>query len=334
MVDAKMSADERLDEILYFLMQNMTIPVSGEKLARDIGVPHSRVIRWVDKLRSEGVEILGEPFTGFRLTRLPDIMVPQLISDRLHTRALGRNLYHLYRVDSTNSFAGELLSQNNQIPHGTLVVAESQTAGRGRMGRDWVSSPQVGLYSSIILRPKISSNLAPLLTLGTAVAAHNSIERVTDLEVDIKWPNDLLVGGKKICGILSELQAELDRIQAMIIGIGINVNHEELPDEISDKATSLRIESGRVHSRIEILLEFIHELEWLYGRFLEKGPAVIIESWSRLSSFANGRTIEVHDGVRSIRGETSGLNALGALRITQASGVIEEVYSGDVVHWE
>ena len=332
--DDNTSVDQSLDEVLHFLMQNMTVSVSGEKLARDLGVPHSRVVRWVDRLRSEGIDILGEAFTGFRLTRLPDVLLPQLIRDRLHTRAFGRTLHHLYRVESTNSYASDLLSQDKPAAHGTVVVAERQTAGRGRMGRSWVSSPGVGLYTSIILRPEISSNLAPLLTLGTAVAAHDSIERATALEVDIKWPNDLLIGRKKICGILSELQAEVDRVRAMIIGVGINVNQEEFPDEIADRATSLRLASGRAQSRIEILQDFLHEFERLYERFREKGPSAIIDRWTRLSSFANGRTIEVDDGVRRVRGVTSGLNALGALRIAQPDGAVEEVYSGDVVHWE
>ncbi len=331
--DPNTTVDQSLDAVLHFLMQNMTVSVSGEKLARDLGVPHSRVVRWVDRLRAEGIDILGEAFTGFRLTRLPDVLLPQLIRDRLHTRAFGRNLHHLYSVESTNSYAIDLLGQDKPAPHGTLVVAERQTAGRGRMGRSWISSPEVGLYTSIILRPEISSNLAPLLTLGTAVAAHDSIERATDLEVDIKWPNDLLIGRKKICGILSELQAEVDRVRAMVIGVGINVNHDEFPDQIADTATSLRMESGRTHSRIEILLDFVHEFERLYELFREKGPSAIIDKWTRLSSFANGRMIEVDDGVRRIRGVTAGLNALGALRIAQPDGDVEEVYSGDVLHW-
>jgi len=326
--------DQSMDEVLHFLMQNMTVSVSGEKLARDLGVSHSRVVRWVERLRSEGIDILGEAFTGFRLTRLPDVLLPQLIRPRLHTQDFGRTLHHLYSVDSTNSYAVGLLGQDKSAAHGTVVMAERQTAGRGRRGRSWISIPGVGLYISIILRPEISSSLAPLLTLGTAVAAHDAIERATELEVDIKWPNDLLLGRKKICGILSELEAEVDHVRAMVIGVGINVNNEEFPEEIADSATSLRLELRRTHSRIEILLDFLHEFERLYEQFCEKGPSAIIDPWTRSSSFAKGRAIKVDDGVRLIRGVTDGLNALGALRILEADGGIEEVYSGDVVHWE
>jgi BirA family biotin operon repressor/biotin-[acetyl-CoA-carboxylase] ligase len=186
----------------------------------------------------------------------------------------------------------------------------------------------------MVLYPKAPPSLAPLFTLATAVAMHNAIERYSGMDIDIKWPNDLLVGRKKICGILSEIQAEVDLVKTMIIGVGLNVNHEKLPDDIADRATSLRIASGRIQSRIEILLEFLEEFETIYMDLERKGPGGIIEQWTRFSSFANGRKIEVHDGVRKVAGVTRGLNPLGALRIEQKGGHIEEVYSGDVAAWE
>ncbi len=163
---------------------------------------------------------------------------------------------------------------------------------------------------------------------------HNASEHYTGLDIDIKWPNDLLVEGKKFCGILSEIQAEVDLVKNMVIGIGVNVNHETLPPDIADRATSLRIASGRIQSRVEILLEFFEEFENIYMEFERRGPSSIIEQWTSFSSFATGRRIEIHDGVRKITGVTRGLNALGALRIEQKSGQLEEVYSGDVVSWE
>jgi BirA family biotin operon repressor/biotin-[acetyl-CoA-carboxylase] ligase len=163
---------------------------------------------------------------------------------------------------------------------------------------------------------------------------HNAIERDTRIDVDIKWPNDLLVGGKKICGILAEIQAEVDMVKTLIIGVGVNVNHRQLPDDISERATSLWIASGRIQSRIEIFAEFVEEFENLYRQFEQSGPSKIIEQWTRDSSFAQGRQIEINDGVRMVRGVTRGLNPLGALRVEQKGGQIEEIYSGDVVHWE
>jgi BirA family transcriptional regulator, biotin operon repressor / biotin---[acetyl-CoA-carboxylase] ligase len=326
--------DRKLDELLYALMQNMTITVSGEKLAKDLGVSHSTLGRWVDKLRRAGIEIRGQLFTGYRLVRLPDVLLPQLIRPRLHTRLIGRNLYHFYDIDSTNAFAARLLAHGRKVHEGTVIVAESQTAGRGRLGRSWHSEREAGIYFSMVLFPKAPPSLAPLFTLATAVAIHNATERYSGLDIDIKWPNDLLIGRRKFCGILSEIQAEVDLVKTMIIGVGVNANHERFPDEIADRATSLRIASGRIQSRIEILLEFFEEFENIYLDFERKGPAGIIDQWTRFSSFANGRKIEIHDGVRKIVGVTRGLNPLGALRVEQNRGHIEEVYSGDVVAWE
>jgi BirA family transcriptional regulator, biotin operon repressor / biotin---[acetyl-CoA-carboxylase] ligase len=326
--------DRKLDELLYALMQHMTIVVSGEKLARDLGVSHSTLARWIDKLRDAGMEIRGELFTGYRLLRLPDVLLPQLIRPRLHTRVIGRSLYHFYDVDSTNVFASRLIAHGHRIQEGTVIVAESQSAGRGRLGRNWYSAREAGIYFSMVLFPKAPPSLAPLFTLGTAVAMHNAIERYSGMDIDIKWPNDLLIGRKKFCGILSEIQAETDLVRSMVVGVGVNVNHENLPADIATRATSLRMVSGRIQSRLEILLEFFEEFEAIYMDFERKGPQGITEQWTRLSSFANGRKIEVNDGVRRIGGVTRGLNPLGALRIQQKNGVIEEVYSGDVVHWE
>ncbi len=326
--------DRKLDELLHALMQNMMIAVSGEKLARDLSVSHSTLARWIDKLREAGVEIRGELFTGYRLVRLPDVLLPQLIRPRLGTAMIGRNLYHFYTVDSTNAFAARLLTHGRNVPEGSVVIAESQTAGRGRLGRSWHSEREAGLYFSVVLFPKAPPSVAPLFTLAAAVAMHNAIERYTGLDIDIKWPNDLLVTSKKFCGILSEIQAEVDLIKNMVIGIGVNVNHETLPPDIAGRATSLRIASGRIQSRIEILLEFFEEFENIYMEFERKGPRSIIEQWTSFSTFANGRRIEIHDGVRKIAGVTRGLNALGALRVEQKGGRLEEVYSGDVVSWE
>ena len=326
--------DRKLDELLYALMQNMMITISGEKLARDLNVSHSTLARWIEKLREAGVEIRGELFTGYRLARLPDVLLPQLIRPRLRTTMIGRVLYHFYTVDSTNAFAARLLAHGHKIPEGAVIIAESQTSGRGRLGRSWHSEREAGLYFSTVLFPKAPPSLAPLFTLAAAVAMHNASEHYTGLDIDIKWPNDLLVEGKKFCGILSEIQAEVDLVKNMVIGIGVNVNHETLPPGIADRATSLRIASGRIQSRIEILLEFFEEFENIYMEFERRGPRSIIEQWTSFSSFATGRRIEIHDGVRKITGVTRGLNALGALRIEQKSGQLEEVYSGEVVSWE
>jgi BirA family biotin operon repressor/biotin-[acetyl-CoA-carboxylase] ligase len=326
--------ERKLDELLYSLMQNMTISVSGEKLARDLGVSHSTLVRWIDKLRDAGVAIRGELFTGYRLTRLPDILLPQLIRSRLRTSRLGRNLFHFYSVDSTNAFALRLLAHGRHVPDGTVVLAESQTAGRGRMGRSWHSEPENGLYLSLVLRPAVSPALAPLFTLGCAVALHNAVERIARVDADIKWPNDLLAGGKKIAGILAEIHADLDRIHFLVVGAGLNVNHTAFPEDIRERATSLRLVSGHVHSRLEILVDFLEQFEVLLIRLNSEGSTAIVSEWTRHSSFAEGRRVAVADGPRAVEGITRGLNPFGALRIETAGGRIEELYSGEVREFE
>jgi len=327
--------DRKIDQLLFALMQNMTIAVSGEKLAHDLGVSHSALVRWIEKLRQARVEIRGELFTGFRLTKVPDVLLPQVLRPRVRTKRLGQNLYHFYTVDSTNAFALRLLGRAGQdLPEGALILAESQTAGRGRLGRSWHSEPASGLYLSLILKPSIPPSLAPLLTLGCAVALHNAVEKNTHLDVDIKWPNDLLVGGKKVAGILAEIQADLDRLHFLVIGVGLNVNHDRLPEDLSDRATSLRLASGHSQSRIEILLDFLEEFELLLDRFHTGGPEVIVSEWSRHSSFAEGRQVEIADGIRTVKGVTRGLNSIGALRVETANQGVVELYSGEVRSWE
>ena len=326
--------ERKLDELLYALMQNMTIAVSGEKLARDLGISHSTLVRWIEKLREAKVEIRGELFTGYRLTRIPDVLLPQLLRPRLRTDRLGRTLYHFYSVDSTNEFALRLIAHRRNVPDGTLILAESQTAGRGRMGRNWYSELEAGLYLSLVLRPQISPSLAPLFTLGCAVALQKSVERQTGLAADIKWPNDLLVEGKKVAGILAEIQADLDRIHVLVIGVGLNVNHSTLPDELTDRATSLRLASGHIQSRMEILLDFLEQFEGLIERFHAGGPEVIVSEWTRHSSFAVGRRVQIGDGQRVIEGVTKGLNPFGALRVETKDGQMQEIYSGEVRKWE
>jgi BirA family biotin operon repressor/biotin-[acetyl-CoA-carboxylase] ligase len=323
--------DRKLDALLYALTENMTIAVSGEKLARDLGVSHSTLARWVEKLRAAGAEIRGELFTGYRLTRIPDILLPQFIRPRLRTLRLGKTIYHFYSVDSTNAFVSRLIGHGSRIPDGTVVIAETQTAGKGRMGRVWHSARESGLYFSLVLRPAIPSRLVPLLSLAVATALHDAIERLTGLDVDIKWPNDLLTGGRKAAGILAEAHGEIDRVSTVIMGIGVNVNHSEFPPEISSIATSLRMASGRAQSRLELLTVFLELLEPLLTRFETEGPAVIAAEWSSRSSFAQGRRIRVLDGARTLDGVTRGLNNFGALMLQTDTGGVEEIYSGHVI---
>ncbi len=197
---------------------------------------------------------------------------------------------------STNDLAHQFALAG--ASEGTLVLAEEQSSGRGRLGRTWASERFSGIYASLILRPEIEPREAPILNLAAAVAVSKGIRDVVRLETDIKWPNDVLVNGHKCCGILTEMSTELDKIQFVIAGIGINVNQMKFPPELENKASSLFLETKRVISRIEVLVSVLKRFEDLYGEFLRKGRSVVLEQWIQRSSYASGKKVIVESGSR------------------------------------
>jgi BirA family transcriptional regulator, biotin operon repressor / biotin---[acetyl-CoA-carboxylase] ligase len=321
--------DRRIDKLIYLLAKNATVVVPGPKIASEIGVTRSTVWAWMEKLRALGVEIKGHPSSGYQLRKLPDILAPSLLRPELGQGELGRKIVHYFRTESTNDDALRLAAQ--AAPHGTLVLAEEQTAGRGRFGRAWYSERSSGIYSSIILRPPLPPAAAPVLTLMAGVAAHHAVSSVTGLPVDIRWPNDLLVNGKKVSGILTEMSAELDRLHAVVLGIGINVNHREMPPALKGVATSLRIEGGKPYSRAQVLVSLLKELERHYRLLLDKGSAAIVEAWSAASSFARGKQIRVTAGSGEFPATTEGLEPSGALRVRRADGRQESLVAGEII---
>jgi len=261
-----------------------------------------------------------------------DFLLPESIHARLESRRFGRTIHHFTETGSTNDAARHFAEQG--ATEGTLVVAERQTQGRGRLGRSWISEPSVGIYASILLRPVLKPRDAPVLTLVAAVAASEAIEQACGLSADIKWPNDLLLGARKCCGILSEMQAERGEIRYVIVGIGINVNHSTFPDELSQHATSLRIEGGRTYSRITLLCALLNRFERLYDDVQRGKQATILQRWVERSSFAFEKQITVDLGGRKkIEGRTAGLSDAGNLKVRLADGRMEEVMSGDIVAW-
>ena len=248
------------------------------------------------------------------------------------TRILGRKLYLYERLDSTNDTAQQLAVEG--APEGTLVVAGEQSRGRGRSGRTWFSEGRCGLYLSLILRPPIKPQVAPLLSLATAVAVHRSIEEVCGLVADIKWPNDILIRQKKCSGILLELYSDSDEIKYLILGIGVNINNERFPSELEGLATSLFLETGRHFSRAEVLLAIVEHFEPVYERFLASGGREIVQAWKTHSTFADGKRVFVELGDKAIMGTTKGVSAKGGLQVLLENGQIEELISGDIISWE
>jgi BirA family biotin operon repressor/biotin-[acetyl-CoA-carboxylase] ligase len=320
------TTDRRIDRLLALLADNTMIVISGPKIAREIGVTRSTVWRWIEKLRALGVKVKGHPRSGYQIEKVPDVLAPKLLHKRLPQSLFGTRIYHFFKTDSTNSVAMRLGAQGE--PHGALIIAEEQTAGRGRAGHIWHSEKTNGIYMSVLLRPAISPQQAPLITLVAGLAARDAIVEQTGLVPDLRWPNDLLLGRRKFCGILIEMNAEQDRIHFLAAGIGMNVNHERVPEELSGIATSLRIETGRIHSRVEIVARLLRHLDSYYNRFLIEGAEAIVARFSEVSSFARGKRVRVATLTESYTGTTDGLEPGGLLRVRRDDGRTVPVISG------
>ena len=323
------STDRRIDKLVHLLVRNATVVVPGPKIASEIGVTRHTVWMWMEKLRSLDMEIKGHHSSGYQLQKLPDILLPSLIRPELGENEIGHKIVHYFRTGSTNTVALKLAARG--APQGTVILAEEQTAGRGRLGRTWYSEKSSGIYSSLILRPPLAPAAAPILPLMAAVSAHRAVSATTGLAVDIRWPNDLLVNGKKVCGILTEMHAELDRIHAVVLGIGINVNHRVMPAELEGIASSLRIEGGKTYSRAHILIALLKELERHYRMLLEEGSVAIVQAWAAVSSYANRKRIRVLTKSGESLATTMGLEPGGALRVRYDDGHEDVLVAGEVI---
>ncbi len=320
--------DRRIDRMIHLFAENATVVIPGPKIASEIGVTRGNVWIWIEKLRAHGVEIEGH-HGGYQLCRLPDVLTPGLVTAALGECEMGKNIVHYFTAGSTNTVALRLAADG--ALHGTVVVAEEQSAGRGRMGRAWYSERSSGIYASIILRPPLAPSAAPILTLMAGLALRQAVEEETRLAPDIRWPNDLLLAGKKAGGILTEMNAELDRVHAVVIGIGLNVNHRNMPPEIRPIATSLRLEGGKLYSRVQLLACLLRQLQRFYRILLEDGSAAVAREWEGKSSFARGKRVRVRTETGDSVAQTDGLEPGGALRLRFADGRTQSLVSGEVI---
>jgi BirA family biotin operon repressor/biotin-[acetyl-CoA-carboxylase] ligase len=322
------TTDRRLGGLLTLLAENSMIVISGARIAKEIGVSRSTVWRWVQRLRALGVKVKGQPATGYFLEQTADILTPEMLRQRLKGSLFGKRIYHFFKTDSTNRVALELGHAGE--PEGTVVLAEEQTAGRGRAGRVWHSDRAVGIYVTVLLRPRLAPVQAPLLTMMAGLSARSAVQAVTGLTVDLKWPNDLLLNGKKTGGILTEMHAEPGQIRFVIVGIGLNVNQEKLPGALADTATSLRVETGKSQSRMELLVRLLREFENDYNRFLREGVESVVARFEEVSTYAKGKRVRVTNGMESYVGTTAGLGPEGLLQVERDDGKVMTVIAGDV----
>jgi len=326
---APQKTDVRLGRIVRLLMQNATVVVSGTKIADEISMSRSEVWRLVQQLRSLGVEIAGHPATGYRLKAMPDLLLPDMLTSLLKGTIFGQEIHHYYKIGSTNSEAMETASAG--APEGSVFVAEEQTAGRGRGAHQWASAPSAGIYCSVVLRPLLPPSEALVLSLAAGLAVHAAVQQVDSrVSPDLKWPNDLLIEGKKFCGILTEMNAEVTRVRYIVVGIGINVNQARFPADLQPIATSLRLASGTEWSRVELCAALLKSLDREYHDLLQKPGAheSILKRFQERSSSARGRQVQVEEN-GGFEGVTEGLDPRGFLQVRTAQGV-RTVLSGTV----
>jgi BirA family biotin operon repressor/biotin-[acetyl-CoA-carboxylase] ligase len=322
------STERQVTALLTLLAENGTIVISGARIAREIGVSRSTVWRWVTRLRELGVKVKGRAATGYFLEQVPDILTADMLRQRLRGSLFGKRIYHFFKTDSTNRVALELGHAGE--PEGAVVLAEEQTAGRGRAGHSWHSERAAGIYATILLRPRLSPVQAPLLTMMAGLSAHAAVQSVTGLSVDLKWPNDLLIQGKKVGGILTEMHAEPAQVRFVIVGIGINVNQEKFPTELAATSTSLRLETGKAQSRLEVLVQFLRQFESDYKELLSAGAAGVVKRFEAVSSYARGKRVRVTNGNDTFTGVTAGLENEGLLRVKRDDGKVSTVIAGEV----
>ena len=267
-----------------------TVVISGTKLAQEIGSTRSEVWRLVQQLRTLGVEIAGHPSSGYQLTAVPDLLLPEMLEPLLRGTIFGGNIHHYYRVGSTNTAAMDAAAGG--APEGTVFLAEQQTAGRGRASNQWHSAESTGIYCSVILRPALPPSDVLVLSLAAGLAVQSAIQGIDPhVMADLKWPNDLLITGKKFCGILTEMSAEATRVRHIVVGIGINVNQNSFPAELTQTATSLRLVTGTEWSRVELCAALLKSLDHEYHSLLETrdAQAEILRRFEARSSSARGR---------------------------------------------
>jgi BirA family biotin operon repressor/biotin-[acetyl-CoA-carboxylase] ligase len=317
------------ERIIRIMEQRRGSFVSGEELSRLLDVSRTAVWKHIEALRKDGYSFEAVPKRGYRLVQVPDRLRPERIRELLRTKTFGRTLHVYDALDSTQTKAHELVEQG--AAEGTLVIAEQQTAGRGRMGRTWHSPPGSGIYMSLILKPRIPLHFTPQLTLLAAVALCRGIQRITDVTVGIKWPNDLLARGKKMSGILLESNAEDERLRYIVagMGIGVNLQPDDYPPELRSVATSLAIEAGRRFERETIIAAVLDEFEALYAMYHEQGFAPIRLLWEA-NSVSLHRPLRVRTPSGELEGIAESLNESGGLNVRMPDGTLTVVYSGEV----
>ncbi len=304
--------------------------VSGAELSHRLGVPRAAIWARIEELRKLGYEIEASAVLGYRLVSAPDVLhADDLLAHLGKTKVVGRDIRVFEQTTSTNDVVEKLARDG--VKEGVVVFAESQTKGRGRLGRVWTSPARKGLWFSVLLRPNLLPQETTQLTVAAATALWRAIHEQTGLRPEIKWHNDILLRGKKVVGILTELSAELDRVKHITLGVGVDVNltTNEFPVELRKIATSLRIELGQPVVRAELATAILRELDADYARINAGKFAEVADEWEEHCTTL-GQRVVINQGGRKLRGRAESLDDDGALRLRTEYGRLERVIGGDV----
>jgi BirA family transcriptional regulator, biotin operon repressor / biotin---[acetyl-CoA-carboxylase] ligase len=325
--------DETHVQVLRLLKEKKGHYVSGVSLASSLKLSRTSVWKHIQNLRSLGYVITSHPKKGYNLTEIPDLLIPEEILPHLETAWLARSYHHYRQIGSTNDQALLLAAQGAE--HGTLVVAEEQTKGRGRMQRSWFSPVGLGIYVSVILRSPLPVQEAPQSAMVAGLSLVKVLREDYGLPAAIKWPNDVLVGEKKLVGILADMQSDQDFTRFIVIGMGINVNHKEsdLAEPFRYPATSLAIELGTPVKRQDLLLSLIHRFETEYDHYLQNGFSAVLPEFERTSAIL-GKQLRIQAGKIDFSGKALGFTPEGALRLLKGDGKEEIIWVGDVMRVE
>jgi len=304
--------------------------VSGAELSQKLDISRAAIWARIEALRELGYEIEASPHLGYRLANDPDVLhADDLIARLGKTKVIGRDIRVFQETTSTNDVVEKLARDG--VQEGVVVFAESQTKGRGRLGRKWISPAGKGLWFSILLRPELRPQEATQLTVAAATALWRAIHDETGLSAEIKWPNDILFRGKKVAGILTEMNAELDRVKYLVLGVGVDVNlaPSEFPPEVRKIATSLRAEMGKAMLRAELATAMLRELDRDYARICGGRFAEVADEWEAHCTTL-GRQVTISIGERRTRGRAESLDDDGALLVRTEHGHLERIIGGDV----
>lgn len=302
--------------------------VSGQELCERLGVSRTAVWKIIGQLKEEGYQIEAVRNRGYLLKEAADVVTEAELLSQLGTAWAGRRLEYFEKTDSTNIRARVLAEAG--APHGTLAVADCQEAGKGRRGRNWSSPPGTGAFMSLVLRPSFKPQSASMVTLAAALAVSEGIWRAAGLRCQIKWPNDLVYGGRKLCGILTEMSTEGEDIRYVVVGIGINVNTEAFPPEVEKTATSLKLELGRSVKRSQVIGAVMGAFEEYYQVFERTADlSGLMEEYNRRSANL-GKQVTVLDPAGEYRGEALGIDSQGSLLVRLPDGKVRQVISGEV----